>query len=81
MEQLKEIGYLEYTETKRGNATYFVVHYRNPKLIQTSKLPKQKVEELPPSEENYDEVIKALKSAGIDPVKLAEALAKSKPEN
>ncbi|EOC0083297.1 MULTISPECIES: RepB family plasmid replication initiator protein [Cronobacter] len=81
MEQLKEIGYLEYTETKRGNSTFFVVHYRNPKLIQTSKLPKQKVEEQPPSEENYDEVIKALKTAGIDPVKLAEALAKSKPKN
>jgi len=81
MEQLKEIGYLEYTETKRGNSTFFVVHYRNPKLIQTSKLPKQKVEEQPPSEENYEEVIKALKTAGIDPVKLAEALAKSKPEN
>lgn len=81
MEQLKEIGYLEYTETKRGNSTFFVVHYRNPKLIQTSKLPKQKVEEQPSSEENYEEVIKALKTAGIDPVKLAEALAKSKPEN
>lgn len=81
MEELKNIGYLEYTETKRGNSTFFVVHYRNPKLIQTSKLPKQKVEEVEAPEENYDEVIKALKTAGIDPIKLAEALAKSKSKD
>ena len=33
MEQLRDIGYLDYTEFKRGRATYFSVHYRNPKLI------------------------------------------------
>lgn len=77
MEQLKEIGYLEYTETKRGKSTFFVVHYRNPKLIQTSKLPKHKIEKPEASDENYDDVIKALKTAGIDPQKLAAALAKS----
>lgn len=32
MEQLKEIGYLDYTEVKRGKTVYFVVHYRRPKL-------------------------------------------------
>ncbi|KPS36919.1 RepB family plasmid replication initiator protein, partial [Klebsiella variicola] len=31
MEQLRDIGYLDYTEFKRGRATYFSVHYRNPK--------------------------------------------------
>ena len=84
MEQLKEIGYLDYTEIKRGNAVYFVVHHRNPKLIQRARLSKRDEEaltDMPASsatDENYDEVIKALKTAGIDPVKLAEALAKSK---
>lgn len=32
MEQLKEIGYLDYTEVKRGKAVYFCIHYRRPKL-------------------------------------------------
>ena len=32
MEQLKEIGYLDYTEVKRGKVVYFVIHYRRPKL-------------------------------------------------
>ncbi|MBG6249473.1 MULTISPECIES: RepB family plasmid replication initiator protein [Enterobacterales] len=32
MEQLKEIGYLDYTEIKRGQTVYFVIHYRRPKL-------------------------------------------------
>lgn len=32
MVQLKEIGYLDYTEVKRGKVVYFVIHYRRPKL-------------------------------------------------
>jgi hypothetical protein len=32
MEQLKAIGYLDYTEVKRGKAVYFCIHYRRPKL-------------------------------------------------
>lgn len=32
MEQLREIGYLDYTEVKRGSSVYFVIHYRRPKL-------------------------------------------------
>lgn len=32
IEQLKEIGYLDYTEVKRGKVVYFVIHYRRPKL-------------------------------------------------
>ncbi|WP_434523857.1 RepB family plasmid replication initiator protein [Photorhabdus asymbiotica] len=32
MEQLKGIGYLDYTEIKRGNSVYFIVHARRPKL-------------------------------------------------
>ncbi|SAQ06314.1 initiator replication protein RepB [Klebsiella pneumoniae] len=81
MEQLRDIGYLDYTEFKRGRATYFSVHYRNPKLISgTVKVPRKEEEEKAP-EQNYDEVIKALKAAGIDPQKLAEALSAMKPEN
>lgn len=81
MEQLRDIGYLDYTEFKRGRATYFSVHYRNPKLISSHvKVPRKEVEEKAP-EQNYDEVIKALKAAGIDPHKLAEALSAMKPDN
>ena len=81
MEQLRDIGYLDYTEFKRGRATYFSVHNRNPKLISgTVKVPRKEEEEKAP-EQNYDEVIKALKAAGIDPQKLAEALSAMKPEN
>lgn len=82
MEQLKDIGYLDYTEYKRGRATYFCVHYRNPKLISSStvKVPRKEERERA-AEQNYDEVIKALKAAGIDPQKLAEALASMKPES
>ncbi|MEH2732789.1 RepB family plasmid replication initiator protein, partial [Klebsiella pneumoniae] len=81
MEQLRDIGYLDYTEFKRGRATYFSVHYRNPKLISGPvKVPRNEEEEKAP-EQNYDEVIKALKAAGIDPLKLAEALSAMKPEN
>ncbi|EBD2439600.1 TPA: RepB family plasmid replication initiator protein [Salmonella enterica] len=81
MEQLRDIGYLDYTEFKRGRATYFNVHYRNPKLISsTVKTPrKDKVEKGP--EQNYDEVIKALEAAGIDPKKLAEALTSMNPKH
>jgi len=81
MEQLRDIGYLDYTEFKRGRATYFSVHYRNPKLISSSVKTPRKEEEDKPAEQNYDEVIKALKAAGIDPQKLAEALTNMKPGN
>lgn len=32
MDQLKEIGYLDFTEVKRGSSVYFIIHYRRPKL-------------------------------------------------
>lgn len=32
MEQLRDIGYLVYTEVKRGRMDYFIIHSRNPKL-------------------------------------------------
>jgi len=32
MEQLKNIGYLEYSEITRGKVVYFIIHNRNPKL-------------------------------------------------
>ena len=43
------------------------------------KVPRKTEEETP--EQNYDEVINALKAAGIDPQKLAKALASVKPDN
>ncbi|MDY9199039.1 RepB family plasmid replication initiator protein [Escherichia coli] len=32
MEQLREIGYLDYTEIQRGRTALFCIHYRRPKL-------------------------------------------------
>ncbi|MHA1066862.1 RepB family plasmid replication initiator protein [Enterobacter ludwigii] len=83
MEQLKDIGYLDYTEFKRGRSTYFSVHYRNPKLINSPAkvVKKEEVPDNKESEQNYDEVIKALQAAGIDPKKLANVLANMKPED
>ncbi|ORM89715.1 protein RepA [Pantoea cypripedii] len=43
MEQLKEIGYLDYSEVQRGRSVYFNVHYRRPKL----KAPKNESAENP----------------------------------
>ena len=43
MEQLKEIGYLDYTEMQRGRSVLFNVHYRRPKL----KAPKDASQENP----------------------------------
>ncbi|MGU5952302.1 RepB family plasmid replication initiator protein, partial [Klebsiella pneumoniae] len=78
MEQLKNIGYLDYTEFKRGRSTYFSVHYRNPKLISSATKTARNEEPEREPEQNYDEVIKALKAAGIDPKKLAAALTNFK---
>lgn len=79
MEQLKDIGYLDYTEFKRGRATYFSVHYRNPKLISSvAKVAREEDESDAELEQNYEDVVKALKVAGIDPKKLAEILSNMK---
>lgn len=32
MAQLREIGYLDYTEIQRGHTKLFCIHYRRPKL-------------------------------------------------
>lgn len=32
MEQLRDIGYLDYSEVKRGRVVYFIIHERRPKL-------------------------------------------------
>ncbi|MFP2516995.1 RepB family plasmid replication initiator protein [Buttiauxella agrestis] len=50
MAQLKEIGYLDYTEYQRGRAVYFHIHYRRPKLRPASipmGLPENPEDELP----------------------------------
>lgn len=36
MMQLRDIGYLDYTELKRGRDVYFCIHYRRPKLKDSS---------------------------------------------
>lgn len=47
MTQLREIGYLDYTEIQRGRTTFFCIHYRRPRL----KAPHDegKENQLPPS--------------------------------
>lgn len=81
MTQLKEIGYLDYTEFKRGRSTYFSIHYRNPRLISSKTSMIDRDVEDKAAEDDYGDVIKALKAAGIDPEKLASALTRLKPEN
>ena len=68
MEQLREIGYLDYTEFNRGRAVFFSVHYRRPKL----KAPKDTSEENPKPVSRADEVspelsekLQLLKKLGI----------------
>lgn len=57
MEQLREIGYLDYTEIKRGKIVYFVIHYRRPKLrpaeipLGLPDLPEDEIEETVPQGE------------------------------
>lgn len=38
MEQLKEIGYLDYSEVKRGRSVFFIIHSRTPKLDSISNI-------------------------------------------
>ncbi|WP_046201237.1 RepB family plasmid replication initiator protein [Candidatus Pantoea carbekii] len=38
MEQLKEIGYLHYSEVRRGRSVFFIIHSRMPKLGRMPKL-------------------------------------------
>ncbi len=81
MEQLKEIGYLDYTEVQRGRAVYFNVHYRRPKL----KAPRNESAEnpelpvTPPVEPNAElkEKLQLLEKLGISLDDL-EKLFKSK---
>lgn len=66
MEQLKEIGYLDYTELTRGRSVYFNVHYRRPKL----KAPKHESDEQlkdknAGSERDLAEKIQMLEKLGI----------------
>lgn len=62
MAQLKDIGYLDYTEYQRGRAVYFHIHYRRPKLrpahipISLPEAPEDKL----PSEEIEERVVASL---------------------
>ncbi len=69
MQQLKEIGYLDYTEMQRGRSVLFNVHYRRPKL----KAPKDASEENPkltgspasPPDQELTEKLQVLEKLGI----------------
>lgn len=57
MEQLREIGYLDYTEVKRGSSVYFVIHYRRPKLrsaLPPSMATPEEPEDILPSDDPED---------------------------
>ncbi|QGY32904.1 protein RepA (plasmid) [Pantoea cypripedii] len=83
MEQLKEIGYLDYSEVQRGRSVYFNVHYRRPKL----KAPKNESIENPqpstpaapaePVDAALQEKLELLNKLGISMADL-EKLFKSK---
>ncbi|ROR10063.1 RepB family plasmid replication initiator protein [Erwinia sp. JUb26] len=63
MEQLKEIGYLDYTEVKRGKVVYFVIHYRRPKLrpadipLSLPDLGEDEFDDIPDSAEKEGEMV------------------------
>lgn len=72
IEQLKEIGYLDYSEVQKGRSVYFNVHYRHPKL----KVPKNKnidssqqiastTESLTPQLQKLQKKLKLLDKLGI----------------
>ena len=69
MEQLREIGYLDYTEIQRGRSRLFCIHYRRPKLkpphdesAENPQLPAPAVSELSPE---MAEKLKVLEKLGI----------------
>lgn len=74
MQQLKHIGYLDYTEFKQGRSTCFSVHYRNPKLGKNAPCSERK--EKTHEENVHEEALRVLKMTGMDPVKLANLLTK-----
>ncbi|OXS86192.1 replication initiation protein, partial [Klebsiella pneumoniae] len=41
LKSLQELGYLEYSEVKRGRSVYIQIHSRNPKLKVTSSKPEK----------------------------------------
>ena len=68
MEQLREIGYLDYTEVQRGRTKLFCIHYRRPKL----KAPNDESSENPQTPAVKDQVspemaekLKVLEKLGI----------------
>lgn len=57
MEQLREIGYLDYTEVKRGSSVYFIIHYRRPKLrpaLPPTKAAPEEPEDILPGDDQED---------------------------
>lgn len=82
MAQLKDIGYLDYTEYLQGRSVYFQIHFRNPRLLtkntKSKELPLDEKFDLPetPASTQYDDIVDALKSAGLDTDMLVAALMK-----
>ena len=69
MEQLREIGYLDYTEIQRGRTKLFCIHYRRPKLkpphdesAENPQLPTSSAADVSPE---MSEKLKVLEKLGI----------------
>lgn len=80
LEQLKEIGYLDYSEVKKGRNVSFIVHNRNPKLKIIKNLTENVKTALPAKEElnsELSEKLKILEKLGIT-LKDLETLFKDK---
>jgi hypothetical protein len=69
MEQLKEIGYLDYSEVQKGRSVYFQVHNRYPKLrapkTEQLEVPKATTKTKEPLDPQLQEKIELLDKLGI----------------
>ncbi|ERK05831.1 MAG: RepB family plasmid replication initiator protein [Pantoea sp.] len=76
LEELKEINYLEYTETKRGRSVYFNITKRNPNLIpdKSLKLDRSTEDEPQVVDEAMIAKISKLKDSGFSEEEIAKIL-------
>lgn len=69
MQQLKEIGYLDFTEVQRGRSVYFNVHYRRPKLklpkVEPAEAVKPQSDVSTPTSDELQKKLKLLEKLGI----------------
>ena len=84
LKSLQELGYLDYSEIKRGRSVYIQIHNRNPKLKVTESKPEKLPKDKPPIEGNSDtkqnlinKIVELSKDLTPENIKLIEILNNS----